>query len=396
MAAIFKVEKCTAKGCGYKRHEPKPKKNGKNNCRREGCSGETRYSDNWYIRIQHNGRESIQSVAPAKKLAEATLAKTRTEIIEKRFFPDKVPTTSWREAVERFRKHNKAHVSRSTQVFYDDMLRALEPVFGKLTLDKITLKMVEEYRDQRTMAVKNPTVNREIATIKRLFNLSLKWGYLEILKPKNDPRLVERLPEKSRERFLNEDEAKRLLKACREGGLYKDGDKVRTMKPNPHLYIAVLTALETGLRKNGATTLKWADLDLDEHVAVKTVKGGKTVRLRLTTRYVQALRAYRASSPLASMEWVIPSPRKQGAPLSDPKKAFSAALKVAKIDDFRFHDLRHTFATFFLRQTKDIVALSEILGHSDIRITKRVYGHILDEHIEEAIAIFEKGTSYMG
>lgn len=382
--AVFKVARC--RSCGYRRNEPKPRK-GPGPCSK--CGGEVVYSENWHISYTHQGRKRVESVGSQKRMAEDKLGKVRTAIRERRHF-DMAPATTWSRAVEQFTRWFKTNKKPHTQRMYRNSLRNLEPHFGDLTLDKITGGMVEEYKALRALEVTNSTVNRDLATLKRLMSLAKSWGLVEV----NRVRDVELLPEnKARLRYLTEDEIGRLFKACDDPSLEyhpKRKEWVKAKTPGrklPHLRLAIQIALHTGLRKEGVLTLKWSEVDFDRDLITKEVKGGVTVHIPLTATLRAALLEYRAASKVVST-YVLPSPRKGGVPV-DPKKGFYAALRRGRIDDFRFHDLRHTFATLFLRRTKDLYALKEILGHSDIKMTMR-YAHILDEHKREAMEVFDR------
>jgi integrase len=88
-----------------------------------------------------------------------------------------------------------------------------------------------------------------------------------------------------------------------------------------------------------------------------------------------------AKNPLS--EWVFESRKRNGenAPSGDVKRAWEHALKVARITDFRFHDLRHTFASHFAMKRGDLYALAEILGHSNPKITLDRYAHLSPEFV---------------
>jgi len=317
-------------------------------------------------------------------------------------FYNKVPSTPWDKAVKLFRAWFEVNVKPNTQRMYENGLKNLSPHFDRLTLDKILPQMVEQYKAMRRIKVKPATVNRDLSTLKRLFSLSEEWGLVEV----NRIRKVKLFRENnSRIRFLVEEEIERLLKACKDNTIEYDLKKGRwkkiekagkkasgkASKGNQLLWLAVHIALDTGLRKEGILNLRWSEIDFQRGLISKQVKGDKTVHIPLTSRLKNILKAHKNESKLLSA-YVLTSPRNHGRPIVDLKKGFHAALKRARIEDFRFHDLRHTFATHFLRNTKDFRALQEILGHSDYRMTLR-YSHVLDDHKREAMEAFEKGVN---
>lgn len=359
--AVFKKENC--KACSWNKNESAPKKEA-GECPK--CGGKTYYSENWYMSFKHNGKKTVKSIGPQKRLAQDAYGKAKSDIRENRHF-DKAPSTPWRKAVSQFEDWIEINVRPHTKRMYKNSLKHLNPVFEDYTLDKIAPVMVEQYKNKRAAKVKAASVNRELATIKRIFSLAEEWGLVEL----NFIRKVSLLEENnSRVRYLTNEEIKNLLTHCKEG----------------KVHLAVQIALNTGLRKEGVMTLRWAEIDFERNMITKKVKGGKEVHIPLSASLRDALVNYRKSLKGLS-PFVLPG-RKLGQPLKDIKISFHAALDKAGITDFRFHDLRHTFASHFIMKTKDIKALQEILGHSDIKMTMR-YSHLMKEHLTAAMEIFD-------
>jgi len=335
------------------------------------CAGALKYSDNWYISYTVLGKKYVEAVTPKKRDAEVRLGKIKTNLKEGRFF-DKAPSTPWHKAAKDFEAWYKVNVKPHTQRMYELGLKNLKPYFERLTLDKISPHMVEQFKAKRSTEVSNSSVNRDLATLKRLMSLCETWGFVEV----NRVRKVGLLKEnKSRIRFLEAEEITALLEAARS---------------NQKLYVAITIALNTGLRKEGVMTLKWAEVDFKENMIHKAVKGDTVVHVPLTASLRDVLIEHKKASKVLS-PYILPSRRVPGAPIRDVRAAFAKALTMAKIKDFRFHDLRHTFATHFLRQTKDLKALQEILGHANIKMTMR-YSHVLKEHLTEAMKHFSCGS----
>lgn len=375
---VFKIEKCPT--CLYNRRESNPGENGA--CPK--CGQTMRFSDNWHISYSIMGRKKVESVSPKKSVARDALAKVRVQIREGRFF-DKVPSTPWREAVRQFRGWFQVNTAPATARMYENSLKALEPHFSRYSLDRITPQMVEHFKALRAAETKavpdgdgvrevpitSATVNRDLATIKRIFSLSEQWGLVET----NRIRRVKLLRENNdRIRFLTQDEIGALLSECN----------------TPQLRLAVQIALNTGLRKAGVMSLRWTEIDFPRKLITKTVKGEKRVHIPLSSELERELHRYRASEKILS-QYVLPA-KVGGGHLFDLKKGFQGALRRAKIEDFRFHDLRHTFASWFLMRTGDLKALQEILAHSDIKTTMR-YAHLLDEHKHRAMEKFSNHRS---
>lgn len=366
--AVFKVEKCGA--CQYKRNVPKPKEPGA--CPR--CGAPMKYSENWYLSYQVHGRKYLKAVGPQKRLAEDALGKIRAEIREGRHF-NRITETPWPTAVEQFQSWLQVNVKPSTKISYESCLRNLEPHFSRHTLNKITPHMIEQYKAARSSQVSNSTVNRDLATIKRIFSLSLKWGLVEVDKIRTVSLLTEN---KARERFLSLEEIERLKKAI-------------VMSKSPYLQLAVIISLETGLRRSGVLSLKWSEIDFKTGTITKVTKGDKEVRIPITGRLRTVLQEYKAGRKILS-QYVL-SDDAGGHP-KNLRTSFRTALTEAKIKNLRWHDLRRTFGSHFIMATKDLVALQTLLGHSDFSVTKKHYAHLIDEHLVNAMKTFEEAVTF--
>ncbi len=369
--SVYKWERCPR--CKYKHKEPDPKEN--QPCPK--CGTMMRFAKNWTAEYQLNYQKRTIRGSPRKKFTEDALSKKKVEIREGTVFEVR-PETPWATAVEKFKKDGMNDISRNTKLMYLNSLKALDPFFKHFTLDKIRLGDVDAYVSDRGTHSRNGTVNRDLATLKRLFNLSLDWDF--VAPSKHVSRILKRkkLTEKPRIRFLMEEEVGKLLEHCH----------------TPHLRLAVLIAVNTGLRISGIVGMRWSDVKGSLGIIRRQVKGGKEVSIPLTAQLRDELEQYRKQYPTVS-RFIFPSQR--GGKILDVKKplrrdhaiGFRTACDAAGIEDFRFHDLRHTFATWFLARTGELATLQEILGHSSIEQTRK-YAHVLDEHKRKAMLKFER------
>ena len=371
---IFKIAKCFAPGCTYRRHYETPPKT-LPLCPK--CGKPLRLMKNWYYSYTHMGKLTVKPGGTQKRLAEAALAQTKLDIQERRFLPNKIRETSWKAATTKFLEYVKPNVGPATYKMYSIGVRKLTPYLEHLTLDQITPADLEAFKRARMLDVTQrhgppapATINRELAAIKRLFAWAIEQQ--PALLVYNPMPLVKKLKEdNSRTRFLTEEEIATLLSCC----------------TNHRVKMAVIIALETGLRKHGVMTLQWSDIQ--DGSITKKVKGKKKVFIPVTATLAVALADYRREHPVIS-PYVLPSPSRPNKPLrvEGDWRAFHRALERAGITDFRFHDLRHTFASHFLMRTGDLKTLQSILGHSDLRMTNR-YTHLLDSHVRKQMALFD-------
>ena len=186
-----------------------------------------------------------------------------------------------------------------------------------------------------------------------------------------------RRPDDARDRYLSEDELRRLKQALDEKK-YRKGtnDLNRTVH---RLRLIVLIAVATGMRASEIFGLLWSDVLYSEGLlAVRAkLKGGKMRYVPMTPELASELRRF----PVVINEDRI-FPPKQGATSGRQRLegSFVDLLERAGIRDFRFHDLRHTFASWYMMNGGDLYELAKILGHSNIKMTER-YAKLGRQHI---------------
>jgi integrase len=186
-----------------------------------------------------------------------------------------------------------------------------------------------------------------------------------------------RRPNDERERYLSAEEIGQLKVALDEKMYRKAGKGVnRTFL---RVRLVVLTALTTGMRIAEIFGLKWGDLLYREGlIAVRAkLKGGKIRYTPLTPELAAEFRGYPA---VFSEERVFPPEPGSVRDRQRVDKSFQAVLDLAEITGFRFHDLRHTFASWYMMNGGDLYELAKILGHSNIRMTER-YAKLARTHI---------------
>jgi len=213
--------------------------------------------------------------------------------------------------------------------------------------------------------VKSATLNREVSLLKRLLNVAIEWGYLY----ENPARQLKPLREDNRRlRYLNKAEIDLLVaSACR------------------HLKPIILVAVNTGMRKGEIFNLQWSHVDLKSRlIEVIKSKNGEKRGIPINKTLLEVLHGLprRIDSP-----YVFP-PGKKGKKLTDVKKSFWTAMREAEIEDFCFHDLRHTFASHLVMAGVPLLTVAELLGHKDIEMTKR-YSHLSPYHKAKAVGVLD-------
>ena len=337
--------------------------------RRRNPSGEVV----WYSRVQHQGR--IYRAGPYRQRWRAeeesgsmhrareggTLATDYGSQAQGR--PRRLP-----KLILSYREHRRQQVEageRSASNLDHDlrMLDVIENHFGDVPLAEIGRPGVHGFKFARRADVKGATVNRYLAVASALFEHGVELDWIA----ENPVRGVRRFPEKPQTyRWLQYDEAAKLLDATKRGPRY--------------LYPLVLTALYTGMRRGELLALEWRDVDLVRRCA--EVVASKTSRRRVVPLHpevVECLRRWKGKSP-GSLVFAAAD----GKPLGNVRKAFTTAVKRARIPHVRFHDLRHTAASWMAQNGADLLQIMRVLGHASIDTTKR-YAHLVQRNADEAV-----------
>jgi integrase len=197
---------------------------------------------------------------------------------------------------------------------------------------------------------------------------------------RNPADLVEiKRPDDARDRYLSHEELQRLKRALDEK-LFQKGTR-KLNKTFGRLRLLVLVAITTGMRASEIFALNWPDVMEEEGLmAVRgKLKGGKMRYVPMLAELAVELRRYR---DLLATDSERIFPPKEGAVSGRQRVegSFEELLERAGIEDFRFHDLRHTFASHYMMAGGDLYELAKILGHSNIKMTER-YAKLARKHI---------------
>lgn len=294
---------------------------------------------------------------------------------------------------EHYRPHARRNMDHGDQDA-DRILRVLAK-FRHKGLTTITHAALQRALNAR--GTEPATLARDRNTIRAAFNLAIKWELLE-----TNPAIgldVGKVKEGAT-RYLSPEEERALLSALAERDEGIRAARARTVLAGrkqhaalrqipadeypDHLTPLVLTALHTGARRGELFKLRWSDVDLKgKHPQVTvlggTAKSGKTRHIPLNATAVAALAQWRKQNPEAAKVFG----------LVDSKKAWANLLTAAGIKDFRFHDLRHTFASKLVQRGVPLNTVRDLLGHADIKMTLR-YAHLAPENRAAAVALLDQ------
>lgn len=258
--------------------------------------------------------------------------------------------------------------------------------FGNKKLREITYGDIYTYRNERfksrTIYKKPPklsTMNRELAVLRRIFNIALYEGWI-VKNPFNCGESLIQTSTERRERILTVEEEIKLLNACNH-------------PQRKHLKPLLIALLDTGARKGEMLKLKWSDVDLSGRIINIRALNTKTLKSRkvaLTQRLYNEL----------SIIWESSNKDKEALVFgitNNVRKSFSSVCKIAGLkegglDGLTLHSLRHTAATRLVRGQLPIQMVGRILGHTQINTTYR-YLTANDETLFQAASIFESASA---
>lgn len=270
-------------------------------------------------------------------------------------------------------------------------------------LDEISAFAVERWRAARLKAGRRPaTVNRDVSALRAALSRAIKWKLLKGPHPLSEVKPL-KVDCGGVVRYLTPHEEQRLRAtlAARDEGRRAERERANAWRRargypewpaygtyTDHLTPIVLLALNTGLRRGELFGLRWRDVDLGR--ALLTVRGdgaksGQTRHVPLNREAVEVLTAWSLVQPHPLGGDTLVFAGVEGAPLEDIKTAWLKVVRAAGIPSFRFHDLRHTFASKLVMAGVDLNTVRELLGHADLKMTLR-YAHLAPEHKAAAVA----------
>ena len=301
-------------------------------------------SGNWYAKKADGSRVSLRT-------KDKHLALSRLEDLKR------APAGALiREAVAHYLSE------KSDKPSYPQMEVAwmwLEPMFGHLRHDQITRQLCRDYSDKRLAArVKSATIARELCVLKSAVRYVHPTSTAQWDIPSAGP---------PRDRRLTRAEFKRLIDAC----------------DVPHIKLFVVLALNTGARRSAILELTWDRVDFDArliNLRKGLVRGKGRAIVPMTEMAYMALKSAR---DLAQSDHVI---EYAGEPVGSVKRGFARAVRLAGLKGVTPHTLRHTAASWMAESGVSMGEIAAFLGHSDSRITERVYAKFSPTYLSKAAA----------
>ncbi len=352
--------------------------------RKPRTKGRTAVGDNlyvikgsyWFV-FTYKGKTYRERIGRVEDIpltsARYIASKLRSKIVEGTYLETEHAPSFEKVAIKylEWYKTDRVNASRRTIKETERRINKLLEVFGDKALDYFSEFLIESYKQDRLKeGVKPSTINRELNILRAILHKAKEWGLYGGELPKiktyrvNDERV----------RYLTPEELKALIDACPEW-----------FKP------VVKFACLTGLRASELFSLTWDKVNLSQGyitVEAKYSKSKETKRLPLHPKALEVLRELKAKQSAKGIDHGYVFTNSKGEPYSVEgqgyKRVFKTACKKAGIEDFRFHDLRHTFASYLVMSGVDLYTVQELMRHHSPRMTKR-YAHLSPEHIRKEL-----------
>ncbi len=336
-----------------------------------------RYSKNkkkytYTVSIRIKGYPHVSKTFNRKTDAVEWAKQTETDIKRGIYFKEyEASRHTVEELIDRYIKYELPKRKSDQQKFLLH-LNWWKSKIGKYYLSSINTPLITEYKDilshepskhiiKGNKTLSKATINRYLSTLSIVFSFAVKdWGWMSENPVYNVRKETE---DNARVRFLTKEEIKILLDECR--------------KSSYELYLTTLIALSTGARYSEIISLTWDNIDLKNNLFYfMNTKNGENRGVPITKIIQKELLEY---SKIRSIKNKFLFPGTNPQKPCNRIKAFNNAVKKAGIKDFRFHDLRHTAASYLAMSGKTLSEIAEVLGHKTLQMVKR-YSHLTKGH----------------
>lgn len=327
----------------------------------------------WWMSFTHNGRRYRRSTGTEdKKLTQRIFDKLKGEIAEGTWF-ERLPgeTYKFKELIAKYLDEYSEVYKAKTSHRRDKSLAAhLNESFGEEYLPDITASMISSYKVKRRSEKASPrTINYELTLMSHAFNLAIKeWEWIE-----NNP--------------VNKVKKERVRNAIERWLTLDEEDKL--VKNSPRwLQNIIVFAIHTGLRQSELLDLRWSQIDMNRRtMTISEQKNRNIDTLPLSETSMEILKEMERAS-LGSDSYVFPNRVNRRIENRDLLRAFYTALERAGIENFRYHDLRHTFATRLVQQGVGIYEVQKLGRWKNTSMVMR-YAHHYPESLRSAIEVMD-------
>lgn len=323
-----------------------------------------RSSGIYYIVYRKDGRQRWKSTKTTNKSEALRLLTDFKELLR-----EKRPRIAMNEFVQRFLTYAQTHLSSNTIRLYKTIFKSFTAFVKDAYIDDVNAETLDRYKAQRLREVSRVSVNVELRMLKAAFGTARRWNLIE-QNPFQNVSLV-KVPEQA-PLALSVEDFQKLLGCLSEQWLKE----------------IVVFAVSTGMRRGEILNLRWCDVDLASRVVtIQTSERFKTKhgRRRVIPLNDAALYILMSRKGKSASEYVFTLNDK---PISGGwvSHLFKRYVRKAKLQNpcYRFHSLRHTFATWLVQNGVGIYEVQKLLGHSSIAVTQQ-YSHLAPTELHSAV-----------
>jgi len=315
----------------------------------------------WWVRFTHNGRRIQQSAGTADRLKALQYHDRLKSLLWDQERLGAKPSRSWNDAVIRWLKETKHKATHAGDVA---KLRWLDRYLRGKALEHITRDLLSGIADTKARESSTATANRYMALVRAILRKAMhEWEWVDRV-----PKVRMLQEAKRRIRWLTPPQAVSLLEQLPE-----------------HQADIVRFALATGLRQGNITRLEWSQIDMQRRVAwvhTDQAKARKAIAVPLNEAAVAVIRRQLGEHHERVFTY-------RGSPVRQVNTAaWKAPLRKAGIENFRWHDLRHTWASWHVQSGTPVYELQELGGWGSVEMVRR-YAHLAPGNLANAAARIE-------
>ena len=334
---------------------------------KKGKDGKVRKTVSYQATVRRGDHRALYKSFKTKREAEAWATSVEDAINKDEFVPNpESKRRTIKEMLERYRRSEtpKKRDQKNENRYLDFWIKEI----GAFKISAVSRSQIVTIRDLMAETRAPATVNRYIATLRHAFGLAeTDWEWAS----RNPLQRIKLSEPRGRDRHLSDKEISALLKSAKKS-------------EHPHLYAMVLTALTTGARRGEIMGLTWGDVDLTKGRALlRRTKNTDKRMLVLVPQVIAELRKIQKVRRIDS-DLIFANPNNGKRTYTNLQVAWNETRDEAKLKDFRFHDLRHTFASRMAMDGKSIREIAEALGHRTLAMVQR-YAHLTDSHVQTAM-----------
>jgi len=345
-------------------------------------------------RVSPNGKVSYRALVRLKghKPKTATFLKRadaitwgqeiETRIKQSKYFPDRLVESekyTLSDLLDRYKSEVLPDKRSKGQL---GQLEWWKVQLGEYKLKNLAPPLVAEHRDKLIKEKSNKTgKNRAAATVNRYLGLlshactiaikEWQWMAVNPVVQISKPREAQ-----GRTRFLSDEEREKLLVVCRSS-------------KSIHLFTIVTLALSTGMRRGEILGIKWENVDLqNRRITLLRTKNGELRVVPLVGKAYELIKNLYLKLEPEGRDLVFPSPNNPKQSIS-MRTSWNTAVRKAEIENFRFHDLRHSTASYLAMNGASLLEIADILGHKTLQMVKR-YSHLSEDHKADVLERMNK------